>query len=279
MSVISISGGKYSGTTEIAQRVARRLGCKTLADGVFYSTAEEFGVPELRPSAGGSGSPSVFHSLRSTKEYPIACLRAVLLRHICDDDVVYHGPAGAFFLKDVHHAFKVRILADIEERVAAAAAREDVSEDRAQRIVAKEDDARCQWALHAFGTDPDDQALYDAVIHVGRLGVDGVIDVICQMAGQDSFQATAESNAATRDLALSAYVAALIMDTEPSQVDAEVTAKDGVVVVRLHRTPRIRAGTSPEFKTHYVEDLQRRLLRRCIGKAGIKSLTVEVGAG
>ena len=40
-----------------------------------------------------------------------------LLQHVLKDNVVYHGLAGHYFLQDIPHVLKVRIIADIEDRV------------------------------------------------------------------------------------------------------------------------------------------------------------------
>ncbi len=42
---------------------------------------------------------------------------AALLKHVQKDNVVYHGLFGHFFLQDIPHVLKVRIVGDLEARV------------------------------------------------------------------------------------------------------------------------------------------------------------------
>jgi cytidylate kinase len=61
------------------------------------------------------------------------------------DNVVYHGLAGHFFLQDISHVLKVRVIADLEDRVKEELKREGISAEEARYILKKDDDERRKW--------------------------------------------------------------------------------------------------------------------------------------
>ena len=59
------------------------------------------------------------------------------LQHVQKDNVVYHGLAGHFFLLNIPHVLKIRIIADMEARVKEEVRRENISEEKALYILKK----------------------------------------------------------------------------------------------------------------------------------------------
>lgn len=277
MAIITISRGSYSRGTEVAEKVASRLGYDCLARDVLLEASEEFNIPEIKLVRAIEGAPSVFNRLTQSRARYIAYIRAALFKHFCADNVVYHGLAGHYFLQNIGHALKVRILADLEDRMAIVMERDKVSEKEARSSLEKADKVRRQWGLQLYGIDPEDPSLYDTVIHVGKVGTDGATDMICNLVALESFQTTPASQGALEDLALAAAVEALAVDMELDRHDVQVSAHDGQVLVRLDSPPRMHAGSMSDFRTHYIEDLQRRLLERIRELPGFKALEVELG--
>ncbi|NIM21549.1 MAG: cytidylate kinase-like family protein, partial [Candidatus Latescibacteria bacterium] len=68
-------------------------------------------------------------------------------------NVVYHGLAGHFFVKDISHVLKVRIIAEMEDRVKLEMERERISQSEARRILRSDDQERRKWSLSLFGVD------------------------------------------------------------------------------------------------------------------------------
>ena len=61
---------------------------------------------------------------------------------------------------------KVRIVGDLEARVADEVKREGISADKAREIIMRDDEERRKWALYLYGADAWDATLYDLVIHL-----------------------------------------------------------------------------------------------------------------
>ena len=88
-----------------------------------------------------------FWSASLTRREPyVAYIRAALLRHAQKDNLVYHGLAGHFLLKGIPHVLKVRIIADLEDRVQEEMKRENISAEEARRILLKDDEERRKWS-------------------------------------------------------------------------------------------------------------------------------------
>lgn len=116
------------------------------------------------------------------------------------DNVVYHGLFGHFFLQDIPHVLKVRIVADIDARVADEVKREGISENKAREILLKDDEERRKWALNLYGADWWDATLYDLVIHLKTITVDHAVDLLVNMVQLPEFQTTLESQDAINGL-------------------------------------------------------------------------------
>ena len=274
MAIITISRGSYSRGTEVAEKVADKLGYTCLAREVILEASEEYNVPELKLLRAVEDGPSLLDRLTRGKERYIAYVRAALLKNFLQDNVVYHGLAGHFFLQDISHVLKARIMSSIEDRVARVVERDKVSEKEAMQILTSTDRSRQQWGLRMYRIDPSDPSLYDAVIHVGKMGVDGAVDMLCKMVEQEAFQTTPESQARLQDLSLAASVEASVMEMRIDRQGLEVTASDGRVLVRLGN-PRVRAGSFSRFGDHYAEELRRRLLPLMAGQPGFSDIEIE----
>jgi hypothetical protein len=156
-----------------------------------------------------------------------------LLKHFRNDNVVYHGLAGHFFVKDISHVLKVRIIADLEDRVRLEMEREKITRAEALHLLKKDDEERKKWSEHLYGTDTRDPSLYDLVIHIHKVSVDDAVDIICRTAVLNHFQATSESKKEMEDLIISSEVKAALVDMNHGM---EVSAKNGIVFVRSETT-------------------------------------------
>jgi cytidylate kinase len=230
MAVITISRGSYSKGKEVAEKVAERLGYGCLSRDIILEASEEFHVPEIKLIRAIHDSPSILDGLSFGKERYVAYIRSALLQHFRKDNTVYHGLAGHFFVKGISHALKVRIIADMEDRIRLEMEREGITRAEAVHILKKDDEERRKWSQALYGIDTWDPALYDLVIHIHKITVDDAVDIICHTAGLQNFQTTPESLKAMDDLALAAEVKTALMQVHR---DVEVTADDGVIYAKV----------------------------------------------
>lgn len=229
MAIITISRGSYSKGKEIAEKVAQELGYECIARKVLIEAMKDFNVPEIKLVRAIHDAPSILDRFSYGRERYITFIRAEMLNHFRKGNVVYHGLAGHFFVKGISHVLKVRIVADLEDRVRLEMEREGISREEARSILLKDDEERRKWSEHLYGIDTSDSINYDMVIHIHKLTVDDAVDMICRAARLEKFQVTPESQRAIDDLALAAQTHALLMDI---RADLQVSAQDGTLLVK-----------------------------------------------
>ena len=195
---------------------------------ILLDASNEFNIPEIKLIRALHDAPTVLERFTHGKERYLSYLRSALLNYVLKDNVVYHGLAGHYFLQDVPHVFKVRIIADIEDRVREEMKRENISEEEARYILKKDDEERRKWGLQVYGTDTWDSNLNDIVLHVGRLSVDDAVDILHCAVQKPAFQKTPASQKILNDLALSAKVLSSLVKIVPN---VKVRSDDGVVYI------------------------------------------------
>jgi cytidylate kinase len=228
MSIITISRGSYSRGKEVAEKLAQRLGYDCISRDILLEASNEFNTPEIKLIRALHDAPTVLERFTHGKVRYLSYLRSSLLNYVLKDNVVYHGLAGHYFLQGVPHVLKVRIIADIEDRVREEMKRENISGDEARYILKKDDEERRKWGMQIYGTDTWDCNLYDIVLHIGRITVDDAVDVLHNTVQKPAFQKTPASENLIKDMALSAKVLGKLAQIAP---DVNVKSIDGVVVV------------------------------------------------
>jgi cytidylate kinase len=215
MSIITINRGSYSRGKEVAEKLALKLGYECISRDILLEASDEFNIPEIKLIRALHDPATVLERFRHGKDRYISYLYAALLQHVRKDNIVYHGLAGQFFLRDIPHVLKVRVIADMKDRVKEEMRRENISAEEALFILKKDDDERRKWALQVYGADTWDSRLYDIVLHIGRLTVDNAVDILFDTAQKPNFQTSTESRQLVDDLALSATVKAALSEIAP----------------------------------------------------------------
>ena len=232
MSIITISRGSYSRGKEVAEKLALALGYKCLSRDILLEASERYNVPEIKLIRAIHNAPSILERFTYNKEQYVASIRAALLRHVQKDNVVYHGLAGHFLLQGIPHVLKVRILADLEDRVQEEMKRENISADEARRILREDDEERRRWSLKLYGIDTTDPSLYDLVIHIKPITVNDAVEIIKCALKESCFQSTPEAQNLVDELSLAAQIESALVQEIPS---IKVEAKEGEVFIYIKR--------------------------------------------
>lgn len=194
MPIITISRGSYSHGMEVAKKLCARLGYVCVSREVILKASEHFNIPEIKLVRALHDAPSVLDRFVHGKERYVAYFREALLHYLLKDNIVYHGLAGHFFVPGISHAIKVRIIADIEDRIKVEKGRlHTISDEEALKTLEKDDEERRRWSRRLYGIDTSDPSLYDLVIHMSPMNTDDAVEIIVQAARQPCFQTTPES--------------------------------------------------------------------------------------
>jgi cytidylate kinase len=257
MAIITISRGSYSRGKEVAEKV----GYECISRDILLEASEQFNIPEIKLVRAIHDGPSILDRFTYGKERYVAYIKAALMKHVQKDNVVYHGLAGHFFLQEVPHVLKVRIVADLEDRIAEEMKRENISAAEARHILKKDDDERRRWSIQLYGVDTWDPMLYDMVLHIKSITVDCAVDLILTAIKSPCFRTTPPSQKILDDQTLAARIQAALVEEYPT---AKVISKEGElfvdikgdlteeqeIIARVRRIASHVAGI--EVKMHYL---------------------------
>ncbi|NQT91929.1 MAG: cytidylate kinase-like family protein [Lentisphaerae bacterium] len=261
MAIITISRGSYSKGREIAEKLAENLGYECVARDVLLEASEQFNVPEIKLVRALHDAPKILDRFTQGKKKYVAYIQEAFLEHVQKDNVVYHGLAGQFFLRGVGHTLKVRVIADLDDRVRLEMERENLTGDKARHVLKKDDYERRKWALALYGIDTADATLYDLVVHIRKISVNDAVGLISHTARLPHFQTTPESQQVLDNLLLAARVKSTIFDAYP---DVEVSADNGIVVVHTEGALKQESAICKRIRSHAV------------GVSGVKEVRVHV---
>jgi cytidylate kinase len=261
MGIITISRGSYSKGRETAEKLAARLGYECISRDILLEASVHFNIPETKLVRAIHDAPSFFERFKHGKKKYILFIREAFLEHLQSGNIVYHGLAGHFFIKEISNILKVRIIANIEERIKEEMRREKILEKEARYILKKDDAERRKWSMYLYGIDTNDPSLYDIVLHIDNLKVNDAVDILADMAKRSCFQTTPESRMKIGDFYLAAKAHAKIFDRFPS---AKVKCKNAVVYVKIKTSLSLEQSVNNEIH-NMLENI-----------AGIKEVRVKV---
>lgn len=223
MAIITVSRGSFSRGKEVAEKLADKLGYECVSREILLEASKEFDIPEMRLSRALHDSPSIFERFNQGKLRYMSYYKYALLKHVQNDNVVYHGLAGQYFLRDIPNVFKVRVLADIEDRVAEVMHQDNISKAKAIDTIKKDDVERRKWGLQLYGLDTWDSRLYDMVVNIHKLQVDDAVNILYSAVQSPVFQTTEESIKKINDTTLAAKIRSILIDYS---LVVEVQVKD-----------------------------------------------------
>jgi len=224
---------------------------------VLLEASELFGIPELKLMHAIENAPTLLERLGRDRKKYISYIRTALLRSVQKGNVVYHGFAGHFFLQGIPAVLKVRVFADIEERVKEEMEHESINAEKARQMVIKDDEERRKWALSLYGMDTTDPALYDMLLHIGSLSVEDAARLVAQTARLPSFQMSPEAKKLLNDRVLASQVESLLLEEFPR---VEVAVRNGEAFIHLH------TGLSTQKRLNAKETAER-----------VENIAIELG--
>jgi cytidylate kinase len=263
MGIITISRGSYKSGREIAEKTAQGLGYDCISREVLLKASEDFNIPEVKLTQAIEDAPSFLDRFTRGKEKYIAYIQAALLNHLKRDNIVYHGFACNFFVKDIPQVLKIRIILGLADRVEDVMERYKVSRKEALRLIRKVDEQRRKWSQRLYGYDPSDPSLYDLVLHIDKLTVQDAVSTICEVAELDQFKTTPDLKKTMEDLALAAQVRTFLADVKPG---VEVCINNGFVSLKTD---------APLAEESELVKRMGEVVKRVPGVTGIKVMTEE----
>lgn len=148
-------------------------------------------------------------------------------------NIVLRGWGATLLLRPVPHVVRIRITRPFAQRVDWLMRDLGMTDrDAAETEVRRSDDAHANRMRAQFGVTWGDPLLYDLVINMDRVSVEGAVRQILALAAAPEFQETDASRECLEGLALSARVrAALLANEETQETNVAIDAKAGKVLL------------------------------------------------
>lgn len=248
MYIITISTDRYTKGKEVAESVAQKMGYECVSREIILSAAQEYGVPEMKLLKAIEDTPTILDMFSKERQRYMAYIKAVVAEYMLKHDIVYHGLVGHPIIRGVSHVLKVRIIANLEDRIRLEMQRENVTEEKARKIIAGLDDQQRKWGNAVYGIDVTSPIFYDLVINLGHIGSDDTedaVETIIDTAKHKKFQPNTYSMNCMKNIALSCRVRAALIDKDPK---VEVKSDKGNVFVYTRAVKRKKHQQGLAFK-------------------------------
>lgn len=227
----------------MAECLARRLGYPLLGREVAQDAAVRLDVPAALLEAKMTDRPALWSRFSTLRRTYMVAVRAALSAHGASGNLVYHGLAGGLLLRRLPGVFCVRLVAPMERRIEAVVAESDMDAATADQYIRDIDEARARWVKVLYGEDVEDPSLYDLVINLESLSVEGACGIIARAVEQPELAVTERMVRSLADFNTACRVElALASDADLRPLELEAEAERERVVIRgaapLHGTGR-----------------------------------------
>lgn len=193
--VITIGREFGSGGHEIGMKLARRLGIKCYDKELLTLAAKESGMCEdLFKNHDEKPTNSFLYSLvmdtysvgytSSYMDMPlnhkVFLAQFEAIKKLADREAcVIVGRCADYALEGNPHAISVFVKADMDEKVKRISRIYEVNESKAMDMCQKADKKRASYYNYYSSKKWGDSKSYELCVDSGKLGIDGVIDLIC----------------------------------------------------------------------------------------------------
>ncbi len=232
MQIICISGGGSNRTKTFADRLAHKLGCKSLNREDLIEEAFNEGI-QVSKLETATIKPQIFtERLALEREYYRAFMTAFLGGQSTENELVYNGRSGHLFFSGIDHVLKVRVVEDETAKVKEVVQQLGITTPKAIRYLKDVEADRNRWARSMFGVSLEDASHYDVMLNLGHMSVENAAAALAAIAQLPDFQVTPASNRSMQDLLLGANARLLLFrDERTFSANVKVRADRGVVNV------------------------------------------------
>ena len=211
MPTLTIHSLSYCQEQEVARAVAAALSLKVLEDRrIIAEAASTYGLSENKFYRALFGKPSVFNTFTRERERCVSCYKAVVARHLLEDDLLLLGLAGSLVPKTMTHVLKVCLTADEAFRLRTAAGSHHLEPRALAKLIDQEDEAQTRWTDYLAQRDHGRPSPCDILIPMDATPFQDAADLIQDRARRAVTLPTQESSLAAADFALAARVEAAL---------------------------------------------------------------------
>jgi cytidylate kinase len=193
VAIITISRGSLSGGKAVAECLASRLGYPSLGREVLQEAAEQLGVSVENLQGKFETTPGLWGRLTHDRQKYVLAVQTALAEWCTRGNLIYHGLAGQFLLRDLPGVFRVLILAPLEDRIRTLGETHPrMTRTQLEDFIRKVDHERSRWVQVTYGAEVMDTSLYDLTLNLRTLSRESACEVIAMAATQPRYEITAE---------------------------------------------------------------------------------------
>jgi two-component system response regulator CpxR len=266
MPVITLFRGTFCEGDSVLQSVLKETGFRLVLDQDIVSEASRASnLGDAKVGRAFSAGTSVFNKFTHEKERSIAHMRLALAELFSGDNLLIDGFVSHLVPREVSHALRVCLIADMKFRISLAVKEQGLSEKDAVKVIHKQDEDRLSWVYNLFQkNNPWDPSLYDIVIPMNKKTVEKAAGLIVQNAASDAVRMTQASRQAVQDFLLAARVE-VVLAGEGHHVG--VSSKKGLITLTINKHVLMLGRLEEELKA-----IAARV-------EGVKSVETRVGSG
>jgi cytidylate kinase len=196
MAILTTSRQLGSGNTDVQQAIVSWLG--------YQSIDKQKLLDEIRPLGRNwerwaeeldRTCPSIWEKYDWSFKGFGALVQSILLNYALKDNVCLTGRGANFLLEDIPNAFRIRIVAPMEQRIERILARESVSEETAQWMAEKADQDSAGFIQALYGKNMNDPKYYDVIFDSGVKSVDEIASEVKEaLLARDSLKTECSQN-------------------------------------------------------------------------------------
>lgn len=254
MSIITITAGSYSNGKQIAKSVAKRLKYEyTDSEMILSLVSSEFDVTESNLARALKEAPSGVGMFSKIKPEYIIFIETLLAKYLLKNNIIYYGSVGLPLIQEISHVLKVRIIARLEDRIKNKMKLDNISQDKASKIIKKEDEEQTKWAAAVYDTNITDPKLYDLAINIGHIKDDDMedaIETIVSAVKHKKFQPMTYSLSCMQNIAMSCSVRATLADIDSKM---QVKSDEGTVYIYTKAVKKKAQNKALEMKQKVME--------------------------
>jgi cytidylate kinase len=216
MAILTISREFGSGGREIGQAVARELQYEYVDKAKILNDLRAIGKNwEEWGKDLDEHCPTIWEKYDWSFRGFGALIQNAILNYALQDRVVIMGRGANFLLHGIPFAYRIRVVAPLEERIARIIVRESVDRETAQWLVEKTDRDRSSFINALYGKPWDEPKEYDAVFNTAVLTLGEIAALISSALVERDRYRTKDARKTLEMRAAAAHVKAGMM-TDPA---------------------------------------------------------------
>jgi cytidylate kinase len=251
MSVVVISSVDEECRKELAESLARKLGCESIGREAMIERATEAGIALGKLEIAVLKRSAPWERLARDKARYLAFITAAVCERAANGNVVYHGRTAHLFFQGIPHVFKVCVIPDPERRLHRTMRRLGLDWETGKEYMRQLDDDLENWSHFLHGVTLTSPGYFDVVFNLQNMSIQSASAFLCSMLQSPEFQPTPASLQAMENLYLAAQARDRLMrDERTGWADLNVTAQDGRITITYmpgqsrvsHEIPAVLSG-------------------------------------